>query len=125
MKDKEPEMDAIDSLLKSLMDATTANTFDVEAVCEKEVRPLIEQVYALCVKHGIPLLIAVCLRNQHDGATISTTTVGRDNWAPLPIKLAFNVLKGKFPSIDPPEQEAEASGPDDLDTDPDDTTLTA
>jgi hypothetical protein len=57
--------------------------FDLEAVYDAEIAPLMTQIIDVCKRHGMPMVASFCYAvSEEDGFDFCTSSVPRDNWAP-------------------------------------------
>lgn len=82
--------------------------FDLKAVYDRQVHPLVDQILKICEEHGLPLLMSFCWKHKHkgsDGQTSGTMNalfsqgrkVGEHDFNPPHFSKALHHLKGGGP----------------------------
>lgn len=75
-----------------------AEPFDLEAVHDAEIYPLMVQITAICKRVNMPMLATFCFkkggRNADDpeGVDYCTTTLPRGEWQPPEIRDALQII---------------------------------
>jgi hypothetical protein len=90
--------------------------FDLEAVYDAEIYPLMVQIIERCQAHKVPMFATFCYRSNEDGYDFATTLLPRDGWQAEPIRdaaahlinpkprlMAFTITKAEWPGEDSTE----------------------
>lgn len=75
----------------------TIPAFDLEAVYDTEIYPLMEQIIAICHREKMPMLATFCFamgrdKSDPEGVDYATTLLPRDNWQAPEIKEAAHIM---------------------------------
>ncbi len=77
---------------------TTTPQFDLEAVYDEQIFPLMAQIIEICKREKMPMMASFCYatgrdEDDPDGRSYCTTALDRDGWQPAEIPEAVRVIR--------------------------------
>lgn len=59
-----------------------SDTWDLEAVYDAEIAPLMTQIIGICKAHGMPMVASFMYASSDDGDDMCTSLIPRGEWVP-------------------------------------------
>jgi hypothetical protein len=70
--------------------------YDLEALHDAEIAPLMDKVIAICKREKIPMVASFAYSKTDQGENCCTTSINRDGWQPREFVDAVNIIRNGF-----------------------------
>lgn len=69
------------------------DTYDLEAIYDAQIAPLMTKIIAICVEHDMPMLASFAYAQSLDRSSFCTTAILPEDRAPIEYTRALSVIK--------------------------------
>ncbi len=85
------------SVGQSEVDGVVIPVFDLEAVYDDKISPLMKQIIEICREHEMPMVASFCYRRDEEGGNdVANTTLPFDDRQPERLAHATNAVYGRY-----------------------------
>ena len=76
------------------MDSKPKESFDLEAIYDSEIAPLMTQIIGICKTHGMPMVASFVYANDGNGGEdLCTSLIPRGEWLPPEFEAFVKAIK--------------------------------